>query len=173
MTYDQIKGPLSKALLAFVLVTVGVAIGRNMSANMAKPSPAPAPTGGSDKAVVYYLYGTIRCVTCNQVEAVTAKMLQTDFADDLKAGRLEWKQANFQEEEDLAKRYNVAASCVVVSKIRDGKEVSFNRLGDVLIKADKKDELTKYISDAIRAALPEAIAPASSPTSVTTSEVKP
>ena len=92
----------------------------------------PTATAGSkaerkDRVVVYYLHATFRCVTCNTIEKMTRSVLETRFSDALSDGRIEWRVADFQQEEALAKRYEIVSSGVLVVNIRDGKETGFRR----------------------------------------------
>jgi len=151
------KKVISNLLLAFVFISIGFAIGKETALNGArktsKAGEAAAATqpAGSDKVIVYYMHQTFRCVTCNQIEAMTAELIHSDFAKELADGRLEWKRENFQENEDLARRYNVASSSVVVVRIRDGKEVAHQTLDKVWELAGKPDQFTSYVGGAIRA----------------------
>jgi len=148
------KVVLGKLLMAFVLVTIGFALGKEMS----RSSPAgegdavPAPAVG-EQVIVYYMHQTFRCVTCNQIEAMTEDLVKTEFAAPLAKGRLQFRRANFQEDEALARRYNVVSSSVVVVYVRDGKDVAFKRLDDVWTLVNKPDAFRAYVGGAIRAYL--------------------
>ncbi|MHC4564053.1 MAG: nitrophenyl compound nitroreductase subunit ArsF family protein [Planctomycetota bacterium] len=159
------KVVISRVLIGFVLISIGFAIGRE-TARRGGGSPeggvpiaaaATQPVGrcetGDDKVVVYYMHTTFRCLTCNRIESYTDSLIKSDFAAQLGDGRLEWKAVNFQENEAMAKRYGVGASCVVVVKRRDGREVGFKRLDEVWAKAGDPGEFTRYVSDAIRESL--------------------
>jgi len=152
------KKAISSLLLAFVFVSIGFAIGRETTLSRARRMrlgeiPAATQTGAPDKVMVYYMHRTIRCVTCNQIEELTGELVRTDFAQELQDGRVEWKQVDFQENEELAKRYNVASSTVVVVRFRGGKEVGHQNLDKVWTLAGNRDEFVKYVSAAIRGAL--------------------
>ncbi len=144
-------------LLGFVLISVGFAIGKETALNGARKTATASevaavtqPTG-SDKVIVYYMHQTFRCVTCNQIEAMTADLIRTSFSKQLAEGRLEWKRVNFQENEELARRYDVASSSVVVVRLRGGKEVAHQTLDKVWTLVGKRDEFAAYVGNAIRA----------------------
>ncbi|MCY2952867.1 MAG: nitrophenyl compound nitroreductase subunit ArsF family protein [Planctomycetota bacterium] len=152
------KKALSNLLLGFVLVSIGFAIGKETALNGARKTrasevAAATPPAGSDKVIVYYMHQTFRCVTCNQIEAMTGELIRTDFAKELQDGRIEWKKVNFQEDENLAKRYNVASSTVVVVRLRNGKEIGHQSLDEVWMLSSNREEFIKYVSGAIREAL--------------------
>ena len=135
---------LSNLLLAFVLISIGFVIGKETALNSARKANSggnavAAHAGRADKVIVYYMHQTFRCVTCNQIEATTGELINTDFARELKDGRLEWKKVNFQENEDLAKRYNVASSTAVVVRLRDGIEIGHQSLDKVWTVSGNRD----------------------------------
>ncbi|HUW32662.1 MAG TPA: nitrophenyl compound nitroreductase subunit ArsF family protein [Planctomycetota bacterium] len=151
------KKLLAKLLLAFVLISIGFAIGKEVTLRRVQASRSGAsaiqPNEQGDKVIVYYMHATIRCVTCNSIEAMTAKLIDSAFGDAKKAGKLVWKEVDFQENEDLAKRYDVVSSCIVVVHQRDGKQVAFQRLDDVWLLADKPQQFNEYVAKAILAYL--------------------
>jgi len=72
-------------------------------------------------------------------------VLEKECAADVAAGRITWTEVDFDEQPDLAKKYNVSASTLVLVRMRDGKEVAFRRLDDTWPLADKPAELKAYI----------------------------
>jgi hypothetical protein len=82
------------------------------------------------------------------------QVVETQFADALAAGRIEWREVNFQADEGLAKRFDVVSSCVVVARQVNGNEAEFQRLDDVWTLVDKPAEFKEYIAGAIRKYLP-------------------
>ena len=134
-------------LLAFVLVSVGFALGRHSSgAGVASPAPAPA----AERVRVYYLHASFRCATCNSIEAMTKALLDKRFAAALKSGKLTFVEDNFQKDKALAKRFDVSSSCVVVEGMRDG---SFKRLDEVWTLMSKPAEFDAYVGGAVAASL--------------------
>ncbi len=144
---------ISGLLTAFVLISIGFALGRETAryAGEGRTSTRPASqTADQDKVIVYYMHTTFRCVTCNKIESLTDSIVRSDFAADLAAGRIEWKSVNFQESGDLAARYGVGTSCVVVAKVRGGREVAFKRLDEVWTKVHDPEAFGRYVAGAIR-----------------------
>jgi hypothetical protein len=129
---------------------VGKEFGRHRSAAAPTAPGTGAAAPGTDKVIVYYMHTAFRCVTCNGIERMAKAVVETDFADALAAGRLEWRAVNVQEREDLAKRYDVASSTVVVVRIQDGAESGFQRLDDVWTLYDKPADFHDYVARAIR-----------------------
>lgn len=150
-------------LLAFVLVSVGFALGKH-SARQSPASARLASTGADArpgeqelpvKLRVYYLHATFRCATCNAIEKLTRDLLDQQFAEAMADGRIEWQEADFQQDEALARRFDVIASCVVVAKVRGESTLDYQRLDKVWTLLSDVPQFNAYISAAIRAYLPE------------------
>lgn len=148
---------LRSVLLSFVLISIGYALGKEVTIRrmQAVQSDNTAAAAAGHEVVVYYMYPSIRCVTCNQIEAAARKVVHEDFAGALKAGRLRWQEVNITENEALARRYNVASSVVVVVRRRDGADADFKRLDEVWTLAERPAELAACIHRAVEAALKE------------------
>jgi len=146
------KKIIGKLLLGFVLISIGFAIGKETTrARMVAQAEATAPIAapGKDKVIVYYMHATFRCVTCNLVESLGEELVRTEFADAVKAGGLEWRDVNFQQNEQLAVRYKVGGNMIIVAKFRDGKEVAHKRLDRVMELANKRNEYMSYVRGAV------------------------
>lgn len=151
------KKIISNLLLGFVLISIGVAIGKETAQSEPRPASAEAsattqPTK-SEKVLVYYMHQTFRCVTCNQIEAMAHNVVKTDFASEVANGTIEWRAENFQKNEELAKRYNVVSSSVVVARVKDGKEIAHETLDGVWTLVDKPTDFREYVASAVRAQL--------------------
>lgn len=163
MKLETAKSWVGRLLLGFVLISIGFALGKSAGLRTAQ-SAAPVADPGSpvtgttkpepastDKVVVYYMHGTIRCVTCNEIENTARQIVQTEFADAVAAGRVEWQELNFERDPALAKKYEVASSTVVVVQFHNGQETGHKRLDDVWTLIDKPDEFRSYITSAVQA----------------------
>lgn len=146
----------TRILLAFVIFSLGFGVGREVGRRQSATSPEAAgrndgaPIPGKDKVLVTYMHTTFRCVTCNTIERMAKEIVENDFAAALAAGRVEWRAVNFQEREDLARKYDIASSCVVVARIEDGRETGFQRLDEVWTLSDNPAALADYVTKAIR-----------------------
>jgi len=143
-------------LLAFIYVTLGFALGREMtlrkiqSASISNPGQKQeAAVKAENKIIIYYLHATFRCVTCNTIEKMTGELLNSQFNKALKNGSIEWIQADFQKDDALAKKYEVISSCVVIVQIRDGKETGYKRLDEVWTLMNDPAAFNNYVGDAI------------------------
>lgn len=157
----EMKTWTTRILLTFVIFSLGFGVGKEVGLRKSAATPEPVAEGntpaipGDDKVIVTYMHTTFRCVTCNSIERMAKEVVETDFADALAAGRIEWREVNFQEREDLAKRYDIASSCVVVVRIEDGAETAFERLDEVWTLADKPVAFGDYVAGAVRKQLDE------------------
>lgn len=145
------KSILGKLLLSFVLVSIGFAIGTETAGGKkgSRVDLTAATAPGGDKVIVYYMHASFRCATCNLVESMGAELVRTEFGDALKAGRVEWKTVNYQDDEQIAGKYNVGGNMIIVAKIRDGKEIESRRLDRVMELAGNRDQFMTYVRGAI------------------------
>ncbi len=147
---------ITGALLALVFVSVGFSLGKNAAMrSFEKSSPALAPTDvqAAEKGefvAVYYMHATFRCVTCNEIERLTKKLVETEFDEELESGRLVFAEVNFQRDTGRAKRYKLAAGGVVVAYVKDGKDVRFEMLNDVWTLYSDPAKFDEHLSGTIR-----------------------
>ncbi len=138
---------IARVLIVFVLISIGFALGKEVGR---RPEAPDEGVTARDGVTVYYMHTTIRCVMCNRIQAYTHSLLKEQFAAQLGDGRLEWTSVDFQQDEALAKRYDVGVSCVVLVRRRNGREVAHRRLDELWTKIGDEDEFTRYVGDAVR-----------------------
>ncbi len=160
---EKSKRIVRRCLLAFVLLTVGFALGKEYGQRKANRrlgatavEPVSATADRDRKVLVYYAHATFRCVTCNKIESLTRQLLETRFGVELDSGRIEWREVDFQEDEDFARRYEIVSSCVVVARDRGEEDRDFQRLDKVWTLIDDPPGFEKYVAGAIRLYLDEA-----------------
>ena len=78
------------------------------------------------------------------------ELVRTEFADAIKAGKIEWQAINYQENDPLATRYSVGGNIIVLAKFRNGKEVESRRLDRVMELANQREAFLTYVRIAIR-----------------------
>lgn len=153
------------ALLAFVLITIGFAFGKESARRrFAASMPAGhqnattntvANSEAGTRVVVYYAHTALRCVTCNTIEDLAHGALKSRFADELAQGAVEWRVVNFQEDENFAKRYEIVSSSVVVVGIKGDIETGYERLDEVWTKVNDPAAFEEYVVQAVRKLLSE------------------
>lgn len=120
------------------------------------PTPAGAPNEPSrTKIVVYYLHTTARCPSCLKIEAYTAAEVTGPLSGPLAAGKLEWKVLNVDEPNNahFVQDYELYTKSVVVSEMKDGKEVRWKRLDKVWDYLGDRQAFMRYVDDEVRAYL--------------------
>lgn len=155
---EKYKKLITNLLLAFVLVSIGFALGKHsVVSETVNGDMIAASNGGTVSAErlvkIFYMHATFRCVTCNSIESRAKQLVERDFADAWTSKKILWEEVNFQSNEALAKKFDVAASCVVVTIAQGDKILEFNRLDDVWPLLEKPAEFDAYVSDAVRKAL--------------------
>ncbi len=148
------KKIVGKVLIVFLLVSIGVAIGKEMAARNAPATVEPVAAPGETKVVVYYFHG-IPCITCTFIETTAEKLVREEFADAAAAGTMEFVSLNYLEPENaaLAEKYNVGENMVIAVRFEDGREVSRVRLDKVMELASNAEGLKDYIRKGVRSAL--------------------
>lgn len=171
---EKHKQLITNMLLAFVLISIGFALGKHsISSSSSGITPSASSSGSSSNSSVgpdrgyitatagknllklYYMHATFRCVTCNSIESKAKELVQRDFAEALQSGKIEWEDVNFQKNEPLAKKFDVVASCVVVAQLVNGEIKKFQRLDEVWTLLDKPVEFEQYVLGAIKMAYNE------------------
>lgn len=148
------KTIIGKLLMAFLLISVGVAIGKEMAARSAPAAAEPAAVSGEQKVVVYYMHG-FPCVTCTFIETTAERIVHDDFAEAVAAGTMEFVSLNYLGTANaaLADKYNVGSNMVIAVRFEDGQEVARARLDEVMELASNADGLTDYLRTGIRSVL--------------------
>ncbi|MBN2713717.1 MAG: hypothetical protein JXR97_14965 [Planctomycetes bacterium] len=159
---------ITTLLLIFVAVSVVAIVVKNVNATKTDPvSGEPAaktdtgskPTGpestDKEKIVVYYFHGNMRCPTCMTIEAMTRKAVDGSFSDEKKNGLLELRAVNLETEGNghYVEDYQLSVRTVVISKLKDNKEVEWKRLDRVWELAADESEYLNYISSEINSIL--------------------
>ena len=153
------------AALLFVSTHAGCQSAPPKTANKQSVQAAPAVPARSDNAtaqplaaqklIVYYFHGNARCPTCFKLESLAKSEIETDFADAIKSGKLEWKTVNVEEKgnEHFAEDYKLYTKSVIVSTVKDGKESSSKNLDQIWQLIHDESEYRAYIRNEVKACL--------------------
>ena len=142
---------LTRVLLAFVLISIGFVLGKHSAGNDSSTAAQRAEQGSY--VAVYYMHSSFRCVTCNTIEQMTRDLLNKAYAQELAEGRIKWQDVDFQENEALAREFEIVSSCVVVAQIEKGRVTGYQRLDEVWTLMKEPDAFNKYIGDAVNSYL--------------------
>jgi thiol-disulfide isomerase/thioredoxin len=97
--------------------------------------------------VVYYFHTTLRCPTCYKIEQYTQDAVEKYFDKEIKVGTISVKAVNVQQEKNqhYIKDYQLFAKAVVISMVKEGKEVKFNNLTKIWEYVGDKEKFYDYI----------------------------
>jgi len=114
-----------------------------------------ASSGEGEKVVVYYFHGDFRCSNCINFEKYTKEAVETNFKEQLNSGKLEYKVINTEEKghEHFVDDYKLYTKSIVVSLVKDGKEIKYKNLEKIWDYVRNKDQYIKYVTDEINAFL--------------------
>lgn len=120
--------------------------------SLAQTADQPGPS-----LKVLYFHGNNRCTTCNNMEKFTRELLDEDYSDELKNGKVTFEVFNFDEEKnaELVNRYEVESSTLLIVKVRSGKEkvIDLTEIGFSYAKLEPekfKEEVARKINDNLR-----------------------
>lgn len=102
-----------------------------------------------DRVIVYYFYTNYRCPTCLKLEQYTKEAVEQYYSDEIKAGTVEFKALNTDEEANkhFMKDYQLYTKSVVLSLVKDGKEQKYENLPEIWDHVRNKETFFRYIKD--------------------------
>ena len=107
--------------------------------------------------MVYYFHGDFRCVNCHRIETYTKEAVEKYFGKELDSGKLVFRVMNVDKRENqhFMKDYQLYTKSVVLSLVKDGKEVKFDNLQGVWNYLGDKQAFFNYIKDEVNKYLKE------------------
>ena len=119
----------------------------------ADSTQAEKPAEVTDKIIAYYFHGTRRCASCRKIEAYSTEAIETGFVDDLKGGTLEWQVINIDDDANkhYIKDYELYTKSVILSHVKDGKEIGWKNLDKVWTLLGSKEGFVDYVQTETRA----------------------
>lgn len=120
-------------------------------------SESKPSTEVTDKVIAYYFHGTRRCVSCRKIEAYSQEAIDSGFTEELKAGKLEWLVINTDESENehFLKDYQLYTKSLVISDVKNGKQIRWKNLEKVWQLLPNKEAFMKYVQEEVHAYLGE------------------
>lgn len=114
---------------------------------------ALAQTRVRDHVEVMYFHGKQRCATCMAIEKYAREVVEKDFANEKKKGKVVFKIVDIStdEGEKIAKKYRVTWSSLFVNGWKAGKEKR-NDMTQFAFKNARKnsDEFKRGVSEKIK-----------------------
>jgi len=133
----RIKILLSALAMAAILTCIGV---NSEFAQAVENQPA-------NSVIVYYFHGNFRCTNCYNMEKWTKELMETCFKDQIGSGALSFKIFNTDEKENqhFLNDYKLYTKSVVLSLVKDGKEVRYDNLAKVWDCLRSKQKFQEYV----------------------------
>ncbi len=115
---------MKKILFALIAILTLSSCGNSQNAN----AQSSAKSTQKDIIEVLYFHGKQRCITCNAIEKLTKEVVEKDFAEQVKDGKIVFKVIDIstKEGEKVADKYEVTWSSLFINKWKDGKESKNN-----------------------------------------------
>ena len=110
------------------------------------------------KVIAYYFHGSFRCFTCTNMEKYSKEAIETNFKDALASGALEFKPVNVEERgnEHFVDDYKLYTKSLILSMVKDGKEVRYKNLDKIWQLASNKQKFIAYVTGEIKEFMKEA-----------------
>ncbi len=104
-----------------------------------------------DKVIAYYFHTTFRCPSCYKIEQYTEGAIKEYFEKEIESGNLVYEVINVEGKgsEHFVQDYQLYTKSVVLSFVKDGKEVKFKNLEQVWQLLRNKDKFYKYIKSEV------------------------
>jgi hypothetical protein len=124
---------------------------------MPLPLSDPATKSKSAKVIAYYFHGNFRCSTCQTIETYSQEAIEQYFAKELNSRTLEFKPINVEEAENrhYVQDYQLFSKSLVISLVKQGKEVTWKNLADVWKHVRDKDRFFQYVKEEVEKFLKE------------------
>lgn len=101
--------------------------------------------------IVYYFHGHIRCPTCHKLEQYSKEAVEANFKDEIAYGRIEFKVVNVEEKgnEYFLNDYQLYTKSLVLSLVKDGKEVKSKNLEKIWEYVGDKQRFVGYVKEEV------------------------
>jgi hypothetical protein len=107
------------------------------------------------KDIVYasYFHGDRRCPTCMKLEAYSSEAIQSGFEKEVKDSLLVFRTVNWDREENAhyIDDYKLFTKALILSRVRDGKEIAWTNLDSIWQYVGDKETFIKYVQAHSRA----------------------
>lgn len=106
----------------------------------------------SEHVVVYYFHGDRRCRTCRGIQATIEQTINENFADQIVAGRLEYREVNFEDDENkhFIQQFQLSFGTMIVATVKGDKILEWENCGKVWDYGHESTALVEYVADRVR-----------------------
>ena len=105
----------------------------------------------SGEVVAYYFHGSFRCPTCRNLEQYAKEAIENNFKKELAEGSLIFKAVNVEEKgnEHFVKQYELYTKSLVISLVKEGKEVKYKNLDKIWEYVRDKTKYMDYVKSEV------------------------
>ena len=105
----------------------------------------------AEKVYAYYFHGSMRCFTCYKLEQYSKEAIEGNFKPELASGKLEFKTINTEEKVNahFVNDYQLYTKALVLSLVKDGKEIRSNNLNKIWKLVGNKDKFIGYVKEEV------------------------
>lgn len=116
------------------------------------PAVTAVPAEAPSTVVVTYFHATARCASCLKIEDLASTAVTTRFAVPLAEKRLSWRLVNIDEPENnhFIRDYRLYTKSVIVSEVKDGREVRWKNLDQVWKLLNDPEGFQSYVEREVR-----------------------
>ena len=116
-----------------------------------------AETPPENFVAVYYFHGNFRCANCHNIEQYTKEAVEKYFKKESDSGSVKFKTINVETKgnEHFTNDYKLYTKSVVLSLVKNGKEVKFDNLTKVWEHLRDKEAFHRYIKNEVEKYLKE------------------
>lgn len=100
----------------------------------------------NSKTVVYYFWNKPKCISCVKIEKYTKEVI-----DEFNNKNIEYKVIDFghKHNKHYVKKYGLYTKTVVLSEVKNGKELKYKNLTQIWTKLNNEKAFKKYVRDEI------------------------
>ena len=145
-------------MMASFLFFIGAVLAMGGVSKQGTPAHTDATTAAQgNRVIAYYFHGNIRCYTCHTMEKYSKEAIEANFKDALSSGKLEFKVVNTEERgnEHYVSDYQLYTKSLVLSLIKDGKEIESKNLTKIWEHVRNKQEFFEYVTEEVNNFLKE------------------
>jgi len=143
---------MKKLALVLIAIVLVIYAGRSLAAKKGQPAkPRPG------NLVVYYFHGDFRCPSCIKIEQYTKESVEENFKAKIQSGQIVFGAINVDKKENAhyIQDYQLYTKSVIVSMVKNGKQVKWKNLPRVWELLSNKAGFLSYIKKEIEQYLKE------------------
>lgn len=110
-----------------------------------------APT--KDRVVAFYFHGTVRCVTCLDIERVAHDTIEDRFLDRIVLGDLEWRSVDYDTATNAAfkEQFHLSIPSLVLVRFRGHEPITWTDLEETWTHVGESEAaLAQYVESELQ-----------------------